>query len=212
MMSAMDDAIGKVMAKIRSLGEEESTLVFFIADNGGPTSSTTSSNGVLRGFKSTLYEGGPRVPFIAQWKGKIPAGKSYVYPVVNLDVLPTIVTAAGGKVDPSWKLDGVDLVPYLTGSDSTRPHETLYWRFGEQWAVRHGDWKLVVARGGSGTPELYNLASDPGESQDLAAKDPEKSTELKKLWDAWSSEQAAPSATDAAKNEKKNKNKKRKGA
>jgi arylsulfatase A-like enzyme len=194
MLSAMDDAVGLVMQKVRDLGEEENTIVFFIADNGGPTGSTTSSNGPLHGFKSTTYEGGPRVPFMVQWKGKLPAGQTYDLPVVNLDVLPTVVTAAGGKLTADDKLDGVDLVPYFTGEKQDRPHETLCWRFGEQWAVRHGDWKLVVARKGSGQPELYNLATDIGESKDLASAQPEKVAELKKLYDAWNREQSEPNA------------------
>ena len=215
MMSAMDDAIGRVMTKVREIGQEENTLYFFIGDNGGPTQSTTSYNGGLRGFKMTTFEGGPRVPFIAQWKGKLAAGKTYEFPVFNLDVLPTIVTAAGGKVDPAWKLDGVDLTPYLTGANKSRPHETLYWRFGPQWAVRHGDLKLVVSKGGSGEPELYNLATDFAESKNLASVQPEKAKELQALWDKWSAEQAEPSAPDApakAANKAAKKNKKKAAA
>ncbi len=100
MMIAMDDAVGKVLGKIRELGQEENTLIFFIGDNGGPTQSTTSQNGGLRGFKMTTFEGGPRVPFFAQWKGKWPTGKVEDRPVLNLDVLPTMITAAGGAVEP----------------------------------------------------------------------------------------------------------------
>jgi len=208
MLSAMDDAVGRVLAKIRALGQEENTLIFFISDNGGPTQSTTSKNGGLRGFKMTTFEGGPRVPFLAQWKGKIPAGKTYDLPVLNLDVLPTAVIAAGGKTEPSWQLDGVNLLPYLTGTQTARPHPTLYWRYGPQWAVRHGDLKLVVSKGGSGSPELYDLATDRGETQDLAAAQPAKVKELQALWDKWSAEQAIPSAPDAPANaKKKNKNK-----
>src|SRR4051794_15358250 len=103
MMAGMDIAIGQVLAKIREMGQEDNTIYFFIGDNGGPTASTTSYNGGLRGFKMTTFEGGPRVPFIAQWKGKLPAGKVYDNPVMNLDVMPTAVVAAGGKVDPAWK-------------------------------------------------------------------------------------------------------------
>ncbi len=213
MMSAMDDAIGRVLAKVREIGQEDNTMYFFIGDNGGPTQSTTSHNGGLRGFKMTTFEGGPRVPFIAQWKSKFPAGKTYEFPVQNLDVLPTIVTAAGGKVDPTWKLDGVDLMPYLTGANKARPHETLYWRFGPQWAVRQGDMKLVVSRGGSGEPELYNLATDFAESKNLASVQPDKVKELQSLWDKWSAEQAEPSAPDApAKAANKAANKKKKAA
>ncbi len=197
MMAGMDDAIGRVMGTIRELGQEENTLVFFIADNGGPTASTTSKNGPLRGFKMTTFEGGPRVPYIAQWKGKIPAGKTYDLPVMNLDVLPTAIAAAGGKPEASWQLDGVDLMPYLTGAETGRPHQTLYWRFGPQWAIRDGDMKLVVSKGGSGQPELYNLATDIGESKDLAGSQPEKVKELQAMWNKWSAEQAPPSATDS---------------
>ncbi len=214
MLSGMDDAIGRVLAKIRALGQEENTLIFFISDNGGPTASTTSHNGPLRGFKMTTYEGGPRIPFLAQWKGKIPAGKTYDFPVMNLDVLPTAVIAAGGKPEASWGLDGVDLMPYLTGTNSARPHQTLYWRYGPQWGIRHGDMKLVVSKGGSGNPELYDLATDLGETKDLAATQPAKAKELQAMWDKWSAEQAPPSAPDAPaagnankKNAKKNQTK-----
>lgn len=210
MMSAMDDAIGRVLTKIRALGQEENTLVFFISDNGGPTASTTSYNGPLRGFKMTTFEGGPRVPFIAQWKGKIPAGKTYDFPVMNLDVLPTALIAAGGKLEASWSLDGVDLMPYLTGKQTSRPHQTLYWRYGPQWAIRHGDLKLVVSKGGSGQPELYDLATDIGESKDLASAQPAKVKELQALWDKWSAEQAPASTPDAGGGATK-KNKKKKG-
>jgi arylsulfatase A-like enzyme len=213
MMAGMDDAIGRVMGKIRELGLEENTLVFFIADNGGPTASTTSKNGPLRGFKMTTFEGGPRVPYIAQWKGKIPAGKTYDLPVMNLDVVPTAIAAAGGKPEASWQLDGVDLMPYLTGANTARPHQTLYWRFGPQWAIRDGDMKLVVSKGGSGRPELYDLATDIGESKDLAAGQPEKVKELQAMWDKWSAEQAPPSAPDSgpAKGGGKKKGKKKAG-
>jgi arylsulfatase A-like enzyme len=197
MMYGMDEAIGKVVRKIREIGQEDNTIYFFIGDNGGPTDSTTSQNGGLRGFKMTTFEGGPRVPFIAQWKAKFPAGKVYDLPVMNLDVLPTAVVAAGGKPEAAWKLDGVDLAPYVTGANKARPHETLYWRYGPQWGVRHGDLKLVVSRGGSGQPELYNLASDLAESKDLASAQPDKVKQLQALYSAWSAEQAEPSTPDA---------------
>lgn len=212
MMSAMDDAIGRVMSKVNEIGQEEKTLYFFIGDNGGPTRSTTSSNGGLRGFKATTFEGGPRVPFLAQWTGKLPAGTTYDLPVLNLDVLPTIVTAAGGTVDPAWKLDGVDLMPYLTGANKSRPHQTLFWRFGPQWAVRHGDMKLVVSRGGSGNPELYNLADDRSESKDLAAEQPDAVTQLQGLWDQWNAEQAEASVPDAPANPNRNRRRKQQNA
>ncbi len=208
MLSSMDDAVGVVMDKVRAMGQENDTLVFYIADNGGPTQSTTSGNGPLRGFKMTTFEGGPRVPFMMQWKGKLPGGKIDTRPVMNLDVLPTVVAAAGGKIDPAWKLDGVDLLPYLSEGNTARPHETMYWRFGDQWAIRHGDWKLVVSRGGSGKPELYNLADDVGESRDLASADPSRVAELQRLYGQWNADQATPTAVDSAGAKKKAKRKK----
>jgi arylsulfatase A-like enzyme len=203
----MDDAVGRVLAKVRELKQEENTLIFFIADNGGPTQGTTSQNGPLRGFKMTTFEGGPRVPYLVQWKGKLPAGKTYDMPVMNLDVLPTAMAAAGGSIDAAAKLDGVNLLPYLTGENSERPHNTLFWRFGEQWAVRYGDDKLVVSKGGSGEPELYNLAEDLSEAHNLAATQPEKVKQLQALYDQWNKQQMDPVVKDnpnkAAKKAKK---------
>jgi arylsulfatase A-like enzyme len=207
MMSAMDDAVGQVLEQVRKDGEEDNTIIFFLADNGGPTPQTTSSNGPLRGFKATTWEGGVRVPFAVQWKGHFQPGQTYNNPIIQLDILPTVVAAAGGTVDPTWKLDGVNLLPYLTGKDKGKPHETLYWRFGEQWAIRHGDDKLVVGRAGSGQPELYNLTSDISESTDLAAKQPEKAKQLDTLWKSWSAEQAPPSFPNEPAGKAKGKNK-----
>ncbi|MBA4062913.1 MAG: sulfatase [Isosphaera sp.] len=193
MMSAMDDAVGKVLGKVKEMGEEENTLVFFFSDNGGPTKSTTSGNGPLRGFKATTLEGGTRVPFCAQWKGVIPAGTTFDHPIQNLDLLPTAVVAAGGKIDPSWKLDGVDLLPHLTGKVKDPPHPVLYWRFGPQWAIRKGDFKLVASTiDGVNKVLLYNLKDDIGETKDLSDAMPDKAKELKADWDKWSGEQMAP--------------------
>jgi arylsulfatase A-like enzyme len=204
MMSAMDDAVGKVLAKVRELGEEDNTLVFFFSDNGGPTEQTTSKNDPLRGRKSTTLEGGTRVPFCAQWKGVIPAGSTFDHPIQNLDLLPTALAAAGGKVDPAWKLDGVDLVPYLTGKVKEPPHPVLYWRFGPQWAIRKGDFKLVASSvDGVNKVLLYNLKDDIGEKNDLSEKMPEKAKELKADWDKWSAEQMAPLWVPAKKKDKK---------
>ncbi len=189
MLSAMDDAIGQILETVAQMGALENTIIFYIADNGGPTRSTTSKNDPLRGFKMTTWEGGTRVPFIAQWNGHIPAGKTYDYPVIQLDVLPTVLAAAGHDVSKT-ETDGVNLLPYLTGENASRPHETLYWKYGPQWAIRHGDMKLVVAEGGSGQPELYNLAQDISESTDLAAQKPDLVKDLQGKYDAWNAEQA----------------------
>jgi arylsulfatase A-like enzyme len=189
--------VGAILGKIQSMGQEKNTIVFFIGDNGGPTPSTTSFNGPLRGYKMTTFEGGPRVPFFVQWKGTIPGGKDYDFPVMNLDVVPTCLAAAGTPIASNEGLDGIDLLPYLTGKNVARPRENLFWRYGDQWAVRSGDWKLVVSKGGSGKPELYNLANDIGESKDLASTEAARVIELQKLYNAWNAQQAEPTVKDS---------------
>jgi arylsulfatase A-like enzyme len=210
MLTAMDEAIGRVLDKLRSAGLEEDTLIFFFSDNGGPTMLGTtingSSNDPLRGSKRTTLEGGIRVPFAMQWRGKLPAGKVYENPIIQLDILPTALAAAGVDVKPHRKLDGVNLVPYLTSQNTGRPHDSLFWRLGSQMAIRHGDWKLVAydraaddgtrsARNGVirvTKARLYNLATDIGEVHDQSAVNPQKAAELLSVWQAWNAEQAKP--------------------
>lgn len=196
MMSAKDEAVGKILKKVADMGDENNTLVFFHADNGGPTAQTTSNNLPLNGFKATTWEGGVRVPFVAKWPGKIPAGKDYTNPIIQLDILPTILAAVGAKIKPSKPLDGVNLLPYLSGENAGKPHDTLYWKFGQQWAIRKGDWKLLVARGGSMMPELYNLADDIGEKKNLASEKPELVASLQADYKVWLAEQAPASVPD----------------
>ncbi|MBL8231055.1 MAG: sulfatase-like hydrolase/transferase [Bryobacterales bacterium] len=187
MMAAMDDAIGKVLAKVREHKQEEDTLIFFISDNGGPTAQTTSKNTPLRGFKGQVLEGGIRVPFLMQWKGHVPAGRVYDKPVIALDIHPTAVAAAGGKAPA---LDGVDLVPHVHGKTASDPHDRLYWRFGPQAAVRKGDWKLLNT--GDGDWQLYNLRQDISETKNLASAESAKAQELKTDWEAWNRELKPP--------------------
>jgi arylsulfatase A-like enzyme len=207
MTLGLDDAVGRVLDKLRAEKLEEDTLLFFFSDNGGPTMPGTtingSSNAPLRGSKRTTLEGGIRVPFVVSWKGRLPAGKVYDLPIIQLDVLPTALTAAG--IDPEKldrRSDGVDLLPFLQGKNQAPPHDRLYWRFGEQMALRQGDWKLVrydpVADGagpnaGKATPpKLYDLAKDIGEANDLAATHPEKLRELQAVWQKWNADQVKP--------------------
>jgi arylsulfatase A-like enzyme len=206
MLSAMDDAIGRTMAAIRDEKLEEDTLVFFFSDNGGPTMEGTTingaSNGSLRGSKRQTWEGGIRVPFIVGWKGHIPPGQTDSRPVIQLDVLPTALAAAGIPVKDEWKLDGVNLLPFLTGQSKGLPHEALYWRLGGMMAIRKGDWKLVKTQDGPipsaavlkdlSSAGLYNLAQDIGETRNLAASNPAKAKELADQWQRWNRELAEP--------------------
>lgn len=198
MALALDEAIGKVMDKLRETNLEQDTLVFFCSDNGGPTVRRAALNGSrntpLRGSKVSTLEGGIHVPFVVSWKGKLPAGKVYDQPVIQLDFLPTALAAAGVEAKADWKLDGVNLLPYFKGETAGAPHDMLYWRLGQQMAIRKGDWKLVKYShefAGEESSELlselrlYNLSRDIGEANDLASAEPEKAKELKGLWDQW---------------------------
>lgn len=192
MEAALDDAVGIVVAKLNELQLEENTLVFFVTDNGGPTKGNTSSNGPLRGFKGQVLEGGVRVPFVVQWKGKLPAGRTYDQPVIQLDIQPTALAAAGIETPADAKFDGVNLLPYLNGEKTEAPHEALYWRFGQQRAVRSGDWKLVENAEGV---KLFNLGNDIGEKNDLASEQPDKLKELEALYAKWNEGNVPPSWT-----------------
>jgi len=201
MLSAMDDAVGAVLAKLHESSLDEQTLVFFISDNGGPTPQTTSRNDPLRGTKGTTWEGGIRIPFLIQWKGHVPPGKVDERPVISLDIHPTALAAAGVTAKPEKKLDGVNLLPFLEGRRTDVPHEFLFWRFGRQMAVRKGEWKITDAvarraqrrRGGRGVgKQLYNLAHDIGESNDVAADHADTFRELLEAWEKWDSELMVP--------------------
>ena len=208
MLSAMDDGIGKTLAALRLEGLEENTLVVFFNDNGGPTMAGTtingSSNAPLRGSKRQTWEGGIRVAFIIRWKGHLAEGKIDNRPIIQLDVPPTALAAAGVQTHSQWQLDGVNLLPFLTGKKSGRPHETLYWRLGEHMAIRKGDWKLVKTGEGPlkeantssfndlSNAELYNLAEDIGETKNLAPTHPEKVRELAADWQRWNKKLAKP--------------------
>ncbi len=185
MLSALDDAVGDVMAKTRELQQEDNTLVFFYSDNDGPTLQTTSRNDPLRGYKGQMFEGGIRVPFAVQWSERISVGKTYKHPIMGFGVTATALAAAGVKLSANDSIDGKNLVPYLDGSIEGAPHSQLFWRSGSQHATRVGNWKLVKPRG---EPEmLFNLSEDIGEKTDLSLIYPEKLKELRAIYNAWSS-------------------------
>ncbi len=195
MLANMDDSVGAVLAQLRRSGIENDTLVFFLSDNGGPTRELTSSNLPLRGSKGQMYEGALRVPFMVQWKGVIPAGKVYGKPVSSLDIFATAASNCAGVRKPR-QVEGVDLVPHLTGQDNGVPHETLYWRQGGKTALRHGDWKLVRMGQrfvpGNSKWELYDLSRDVSEENNLAASAPERVAALVRIWEKFDDEMSEP--------------------
>ncbi len=190
MAAAMDDAVGAVLGRLREYDLEKDTAIFFLSDNGSPLSKGTGSNGILNGSKFTYYEGGVRVPFLAKWPGKIPAGKVYRHSIVSRDIVPTLLAAAGAPQPPGVSFDGVDLMPFLNGSKTYAPHDVLCWRAGIGRAVVMGRWKLVEC--GPEHIKLYDLSADPGETNDVSAKFPAVLQELRQAWSKWNSQMAAP--------------------
>ena len=183
MISRMDGDIGRLLARLKSLGIDEKTVVFFSSDNGphkegGADPAFFDSNGPLRGHKRDLYEGGIRVPLIARWPGQIPAGSGTNHVSAFWDFLPTCCDLAG--VVPPGGIDGLSMAPTLLGKPRRqRQHPYLYWEFHEQGkkqAVRAGNWKAVrvnVAKNPDGPIELYNLEADLGEQENVADLHPE---------------------------------------
>lgn len=218
MMASLDENVGHVLAKLREVGLEEKTLVFFLSDNGGQTGKlrdrpdapfaygvNTSLNAPCRGEKGELLEGGIRVPFLVRWKGRIPSGKTYDRPVISLDILPTALGAAGVVARAEWQLDGADLTPFLAGERRGAPHDTLFWRFRfpsgqpdrHRWAIRQGDWKLV--KNNIEPLALYNLEEDIGEARNLVPDQPERARAMEAAWKDWAAGLKEPLWADAPK-------------
>jgi len=192
MVSAVDDGVGRLMDKLAEMGVEENTLVFFLSDNGGPETKNASNNGPLREGKGSVYEGGFRVPFALQWKNEIKAG-TFDAPVSSMDIFATISALTGIPGNPGHPLDGVNLIPYLKGEKSDVPHETIFLRKfdGRRFAVRHGDYKLVTFRNDT-IKELYHLADDLGEENNIAEQHPEILNELNMLRSEWNEQLIDP--------------------
>ena len=187
MITHLDGEIGKLLDKLDELGLAENTIVFFTSDNGGdsPGMFRDISNYPFRGTKRDLYEGGIRVPLLVRWTGTIQPGTVTGHMSAFWDFMPTFCELAG--VESPEFTDGISMLPTLLGKDHQQEHEYLYWEFHERTkkqAIRKGDWKLVrknIVNEPDRPLELYNLASDPGESNDLATVYPEIVKELRQL-------------------------------
>ncbi len=190
-VSLMDDAIGTTLAALRDTKQEKRTLVFFFSDNGGPITVNGSLNAPLRGAKGDVYEGGVRVPFLVSWPGRLPEGRDYPQPVSSVDVFATALALAGVPMPTDKKYDSVNLTPFLTGEKSGAPHDQLFWRTSRKlWAIREGSSKLDRQTGKN--DELYDLAADIGETNDLAAARSETAKRLGNALDAWNTELIEP--------------------
>lgn len=187
-ITALDEAVGRILDKLQQSGLERKTIVFFFSDNGGHPENR-SENLPLREYKWSLYEGGIRVPFFAAYPGVFPAGIEFSHPVSAFDIFPTCAELAGARVPAD--LDGVNLTPYLKGEKTTPPHEALFFSQAGFGAIRQGEWKLVLPPKG-GAPQLFNLSKDPGEKVDLAATEPARVQELSGKWKAWNGKMPPP--------------------
>ncbi len=188
MVESVDDALGTILAALDRLGIRDRTAIVFTSDNGGLVSST--DNAPARAGKGSAYEGGVRVPFIVSWPGVTRPGTTSAEPVITPDIPATILDLTGAGPEPGQPLDGVSLAPALRGEPLGR--DALYWHYPHYHpggatphsAVRAGDWRLVRFYE-DGRRELYNLRADEGETTDLAAREPDRVTDLTEKLDAW---------------------------
>lgn len=188
MIHRLDRDVGRIMSLLKELDIADNTLVIFTSDNGGHegTPEHLNTSGPLRGFKRNLTEGGIRVPFIARWPGRIPAGAVSNESIAFWDMLPTFAALAGTKPPPG--IDGISIVDALAGGRIMNPHEYLYWDYGHcrdryDQAVRMGNWKGI--RLGSGSQiELYDLETDVGETNNVAANHPDVAKKMEAIMEA----------------------------
>jgi arylsulfatase A-like enzyme len=191
MIHLMDEQVGSIMEKISALGLDNNTLIIFSSDNGphleaGADPDYFDSNGILRGYKRDLFEGGIRVPMIGRWKGTIKAASVSNHVSAFWDVMPTLAELVKIKLD--HKIDGLSFLPALLGNGKQKKqHDHLYWEFhelGGRMALRQGKWKLVqydLDKAPQGAFQLYDLSRDPSEKNDVAQKFPGKVNELKEI-------------------------------
>ena len=174
MVRNLDRNVGRLLQALKDAGLDKNTLVIFTSDNGGAGYiGLPNVNKPYRGFKSTFFEGGVHAPFFMRWPGVIKADSRYPYPVGHIDIFATATAAAGAKIPTDRVIDGVNLLPYLAGKATGRPHETLFWRSGQYEVVLDGDWKLQ-SNGARRKVWLFDLASDPTEQHDLSAAQPDR--------------------------------------
>lgn len=180
MVASLDAGVGAVLDTLEATGASRDTLVIFLSDHGGQV--PIASNGPFDGGKGSLKEGGLRVPLLLAWPRALPGGRVYEPAVSALDVVPTVLAAAGLEAGAAPSLDGVDLLPYLRGAHADAPHATLHWRWRHGAAVRAGSLKLVDE---FGREALYDLEADPAEQRDLAGSRRADRARLRALLDDW---------------------------
>ena len=185
MIRILDESVGAVTNEIRKHGLEKNTLLIFCSDNGAAAPRGVSANGHLQGKKTNLLEGGHRVPFMAVWPGTIEPGSISEQTAMTMDLPPTFVRLAGAKVPAAHQLDGADLMGVLCDKTSLSDR-TLHWRFGDDWAVRKGPWKLTGREMECGA--LINLNDDIEEKSNRLKEHTKLADELFSLHQTWTAE------------------------
>jgi len=217
MIASVDESVGRVMAVLDELKLADNTVLIFTSDNGGVGgyaregmsrgAGDITDNAPLRSGKGSLYEGGTRVPFIVRWPGQIKAGAACDVPAIHVDMYPTLVALAGGRMPATQVFDGESLVPLMRQTDAKLARDAIYQHFPgylgmgvDQWRttpvslIQTGDWKLMEYLE-DGRLELYNLRDDLGETRNLAATNPAKAQELHARLVAWRADVKAPMPT-----------------
>lgn len=194
LLAELDVSVGRIVAAVDAAGLAENTLILFLSDNGGieheQSGRIVTSNHPLRGEKGTLYEGGVRIPAIARWPGTIPAGRESGTPTITHDIYPTLVELGRATLPTTQPQDGVSLAAHLRNPAATLARNTLYWHLPHYHhstpasSLRRGDWKLIEFFEGN-VLELYNLAADPAEKNNLATREPALARELCDALAAW---------------------------
>lgn len=194
MVSAVDDGVGHLLDQLENLELDENTIVFFLSDNGGPEKANGSDNGPLRGKKGDLWEGGIRVPFAMQWKGKIPGGMTYEQSVISLDIFATAVAQAEAPVAKDRPLDGVDLLPFLQSGNEKAPHRRLFWRKfdGQAYAMINARGYKWLVENKSSAPGLYALPKDIGEQRDLSGEAQKQILRMERRYQRWTKQLIDP--------------------
>jgi arylsulfatase A-like enzyme len=189
---ALDRGVGRVLDTVKANGLEDNTIVIFTSDNGGANYiGLPDINKPYRGWKATFFEGGIRVPFFVKWPAKIAKGTTFAGAAGHVDIFSTAAAAAGADLPTDRVMDGVNLMPFITGAAQGNPHQTMFWRSGAYKVLLAGDWKLQVAE----NPKkawLFDLKTDPTEKTNVAAAQPEKLAEMTALLAKVDGEQAKP--------------------
>ena len=196
MVRSLDRSVGRVLAALRENGLEDNTLVFFTSDNGAPAYiGLPRVNAPFRGWKISFFEGGIHVPFFLKWPARLTGGQTFEAPVHGFDIFATVAAAAGVELPRDRTIDGVDLVPHVTGEADGVPHESLFWRTGGYQVVLADGYKLQISGRVGDSPGktwLFHLPSDPTEQRNLADVAPERVAALKQLLAEHNAQQAAP--------------------